>query len=158
QMFLPHASSCLEFRRRLLADRREVLRAGCLSLCGLGLADLLASSAARGASRERSRSEGRAKACILLFMCGGPSQRDTWDPKPDAPDEVRGEFKPIATRVPGIRISEHFPRLAELADQYAILRSMTHDDPAHLSSVHHILTGRHAPKVKSDADPPSRKD
>ena len=91
-------------------------------------------------------------------MWGGPSQLDTWDLKPEAPGEVRGEFKPIATNVPGIHISEHFPLLAPLADHYAIIRSMTHDDPAHLSSVHHILTGRHAPKVKSDAEPPSRKD
>jgi hypothetical protein len=157
-IFLSHASGCLEFRRNLSAGRREFLRAGCLSLCGLGLADLLAFAAARTAGRERPLPGGRAKACILMFMWGGPSQLDTWDPKPDAPGEVRGEFKPIATCVPGIRISEHFPRLAKLADQYAIVRSMTHDDPAHLSSVHHILTGRHAPKVKSDADPPSRKD
>jgi hypothetical protein len=91
-------------------------------------------------------------------MWGGPSQLDTWDPKPDAPAEVRGEFRPIATRIPGVSICEHFPRLAQLADRYAIIRSMTHDDSAHLSSVHHILTGRLAPKVKSDADPPSRRD
>ena len=94
----------------------------------------------------------------MIFMWGGPSQLDTWDPKPDAPAEIRGEFRPIATRIPGIRICEHFPRLAKHADKYAIIRSMTHDDPAHLSSLHHILTGCHAPKVKSDADPPSRKD
>jgi Protein of unknown function (DUF1501) len=93
-----------------------------------------------------------------MFMWGGPSQLDTWDPKPDAPGEIRGDFKPIRTRVPGVYISEHFPRLANLADRYAIIRSMTHGDPAHLSSVHHILTGRYAPKVNSDADPPSRKD
>ena len=91
-------------------------------------------------------------------MWGGPSQLDTWDPKPDAPAEVRGEFRPIATRVPGVQISEHFPRLAQLADRYTIIRSLTHDDPAHLSSVHHLMTGHHAPKVKSDADPPSRRD
>jgi hypothetical protein len=91
-------------------------------------------------------------------MWGGPSQLDTWDPKPDAPAEVRGEFQSIATSVPGLHISEHFPRLAQQAVKYAVIRSMTHDDPAHLSSVHHVLTGRHAPKVKSDADPPSRKD
>jgi hypothetical protein len=58
----------------------------------------------------------------------------------------------------GIRVSEHFPRLAQRAKRYAIIRSMTHDGPAHLSSVHHVLTGRHAPKVNSDDDPPSRKD
>jgi hypothetical protein len=91
-------------------------------------------------------------------MWGGPSQLDTWDPKPEAPAEVRGEFRPITTNVPGVWISEHFPRLARLADRYAIIRSLTHDDPAHLSSVHHVLTGHHAPKVKSDAEPPSRRD
>jgi hypothetical protein len=149
-----HAGLCLDER----TTRRELLRVGALGLCGLGLSDLFAHSAARGADNRAHGSFGRAKACIFMFMWGGPSQLDTWDPKPDAPDEVRGEFKPIDTRVPGVHISEHFPRLAGLADRYAIIRSMTHDDPAHLSSVHHVLTGRHAPKVNSDADPPSRKD
>jgi hypothetical protein len=133
-----------------------MLRAGGLSIFGFGLGDLLAGVPSQ--SDGALRSFGRAKACIVLFMWGGPSQLDTWDPKPDAPDEVRGEFRSISTRIAGVRISEHFPRLAQQADKYAIIRSMTHDDPAHLSSVHHILTGRHAPKVKSDADPPSRKD
>jgi hypothetical protein len=134
-----------------------MLRAGGVSVFGLGLADLLAAGAV-GSSGGGPLSFGRAKACIVLFMWGGPSQIDTWDPKPNAPAEVRGEFQPIATCVPGIHIGEHFPRLAQQADKYAIIRSMTHDDPAHLSSVHHVLTGRHAPKVKSDADPPSRRD
>jgi hypothetical protein len=137
--------------------RREFLRVGALGLCGLGLPDLLASADARGTGGAPA-SFGRARACILMFMWGGPSQLDTWDPKPDAPAEVRGEFGPIATRVPGVRVSEHFPRLAGLADRYAIIRSMTHGDRAHLSSVHHVLTGRHAPRANSDADPPSRKD
>jgi hypothetical protein len=130
---------------------------GGLGAIGLGLGDLL-SAQATGAGSHRGQSPGRAKACILLFMWGGPSQLDTLDPKPQAPAEVRGEFQSIATSVPGVRVSEHFPRLARLADRYAIIRSLTHDDPAHLSSVHHILTGHHAPKVKSDAEPPSRQD
>jgi uncharacterized protein (DUF1501 family) len=148
-------SGCPGFTRARVLTRREMLRAGGLSLFGLSLADVLAASQAQG---ESTGSFGRAKACIVLFMWGGPSQLDTWDPKPDAPAEVRGEFRPIATRIPGTRISEHLPLLAQHAEKYAIIRSMTHDDPAHLSSVHHILTGRHAPKVKSDADPPSRRD
>jgi len=136
-----------------------MLRVGALGVFGLGLGDLLAARApATAGPPARLRSLGRAKACILLFMWGGPSQLDTWDPKPEAPAEVRGEFRPIATRVPGVWVSEHFPRLAQLTDRYAIIRSVTHDDPAHLSSVHHILTGHHAPKVKSDAEPPSRRD
>jgi hypothetical protein len=139
-------------------SRRDLLRVGGLGVLGLGLGDLLAAKSARASQDETDTPRGKAKACILLFMWGGPSQLDTWDPKPDAPEEIRGEFRPIATRVPGTNISEHFPRLAQMADRYALIRSMTHDDPAHLSSVHHILTGRLAPKVKSDADPPSRKD
>ena len=150
-------TGCSEFRHWLRPSRREALCVGGLGVLGLGLPRLLAGQAM---ARERAPGgwKGKAKACILLFMWGGPSQLDTWDPKPDAPEEVRGEFRPIATNVPGVLISEHFPRLAKLADHYAIIRSMTHDDAAHLSSVHHILTGRHAPKVKSDAEPPSRHD
>jgi hypothetical protein len=91
-------------------------------------------------------------------MWGGPSHLDTWDLKPNAPAEVRGPFRGIATSVPGLSISEHFPRLASRAHQYAVVRSMTHTDPAHLSPVHHLMTGRVAPKPNSDADGASRFD
>src|SRR5439155_24394645 len=80
------------------------------------------------------------------------------DPKPDAPAEIRGPFRHIATSVPGTHIGEYFPMLARQAHRYAILRSLTHRDAAHLSSVHHLMTGRHAPRWPSDADPPSRRD
>jgi hypothetical protein len=101
---------------------------------------------------------GRAKSCIVVFMWGGPSQLDTWDPKPEAPIEIRGSFKAIATKVPGISISEHFPLLAARTDRLTIIRSMTHDDPAHLSSAHRTLTGHLAPKPFSDADGPGPND
>ncbi len=91
-------------------------------------------------------------------MWGGPSQLETFDPKPDAPDEIRGDFRPISTKVPGIQISEHFTRLGQLTDRVSIIRSLSHDDPAHLSSGHAALTGQLAPVLKSDADPPSPKD
>src|SRR6478735_2571690 len=94
-------------------SRRELLRAGGLGLGlhGLGLPQLLR---AREAARLPSPLPGfgRARACIVLFMWGGPAQQETWDLKPDAPEQVRGEFRPIATSVPGLSISEHFPRLA----------------------------------------------
>src|SRR5262245_64710972 len=92
-------------------SRREVLRAGGLGfgLQGLGLPALLR---ARQASVPTSPTFGRARSCILLFMWGGPAQQETWDLKPEAPEPVRGEFRPIATTVPGMTISEHFPRLA----------------------------------------------
>jgi hypothetical protein len=85
---------------------------------------------------------GRAKACILLFMWGGPAQQETWDLKPDAPDQVRGEFRPIATVVPGISISEHFPLLARQTHRLAILRSVHHADVNHTTATHALLTGR----------------
>src|SRR5262245_58786441 len=97
--------------------RREILRAGAVGLLGLSLPQLLRARAA-------APSAGKAKACIFLFMWGGPAQQDTWDPKPDAPAEFRGEFKPIATAVPGVRVCEYLPRLARLADRLALVRSM----------------------------------
>lgn len=101
---------------------------------------------------------GRAKRCILLFMWGGPSHLDTFDPKPDAPQEVRGPFQAISTATPGIQICEHFQHVAAMTDKLAIIRSLSHDDPAHLSSAHTILTGHLPPVNKSDAEPPSERD
>ena len=90
---------CPDFRRTQRLSRREILRAGSLGLLGLTLPELLSARA-----EAASGSFGRAKACILLFMWGGPAHQDTWDLKPDAPAEVRGEFQPIATNVPGTQI------------------------------------------------------
>lgn len=104
----------------------------------MSLPGLLAAQTARP-------SRGRAKACIVLFMWGGPAQQDTWDPKPDAPSDFRGEFQTIPTRVPGLRICEHLPRLADRTDQLAVIRSMTHNDVDHTSATHFLLTGRDRP-------------
>jgi hypothetical protein len=120
--------------------RRELLRAGSLSLLGLGLPELL------HARQAQPRHPRPARACILLFMWGGPAQQDTWDPKPDAPAEYRGEFRPIATRVPGLHICEHLPRLARHTDKLALVRSMTHPDVDHLTATHYLLTGRGVPR------------
>jgi hypothetical protein len=91
-------------------------------------------------------------------MWGGPSHLDTWDPKPTAPPEIRGQFQSIQTTVPGLRIGEYFPLLAARARQYAVVRSMSHTDPAHLSPVHHLMTGHVAAKPNSDNDPARRTD
>jgi hypothetical protein len=141
-------------------SRRHVLQAGGLGLLGLGLPQLWAAQAHAGSASPPLQSSGfgRAKRCIFLFMWGGPSQLDTFDPKPQAPAEVRGSFQPIATRVPGIQISEHFHRLADQMDKVAIVRSLHHEDPAHLSSGHLALTGHLAPTINSDAAPPSDRD
>jgi hypothetical protein len=98
--------------------------------------------AAEVPSADSGQAFGRAKACILLFMWGGPAHQDTWDLKPDAPAEIRGSFRPIATQTPGIRICEHLPLLAQRTDKLAIVRSMTHTDVDHLSSTHFMLTGQ----------------
>jgi hypothetical protein len=122
--------------------RREFLRAGSVSLLGLGLPQLLHARAAGAAGTPAKK----ARACILLFMWGGPAQQDTWDPKPQAPAEYRGEFKPISTSVPGIQVCEHLPRLARHMDRLALIRSMTHNDVDHLTSTHFLLTGRGVPR------------
>ncbi|MFO0892289.1 MAG: DUF1501 domain-containing protein [Isosphaeraceae bacterium] len=127
-----------------------------LSVTGLSLPSLLQARANEALGK--GSGFGRAKSCIVIFMWGGPSQLDTWDPKPDAPIEIRGGFKSIGTKTPGVRISEHFPLLAARTDRLAIIRSMTHDDPAHLSSAHRTLTGHLAPRPFSDADGPSPND
>jgi uncharacterized protein (DUF1501 family) len=122
-------------------NRREVLRVGALPLVGLTLPQLL-----EGRARAASTSNpARAKACIVLFMWGGPAHQDTWDPKPDAPREYRGEFATIPTRVPGLRVCEHLPRLAARADRLAVIRSMTHNDVDHTSATHFLLTGHDRP-------------
>ncbi len=147
---------CAEFTGAARFQRRTLLQAGAIGSLGLGLSEwnqLL--QAGEGLNPTRRT---KAKACIFLFMWGGPSQLDTFDFKPDAPAEVRGEFKPIATNVPGIQICEHFSRVAQHADKLAIIRSLSHDDPAHLSSGHATVTGQWAPVLKSDATPPSEKD
>ena len=133
------------------ATRREFLRVGGLGLAGLGLPALLQSRAHAAAPAARARS------CIQLFMYGGPSQLDTFDPKPSAPEGIRRPFRSITTCVPGVRICEHLPRLAGMADRYAILRSMTHDGRAHGTSAYHMLTG-HVHPVPDAIRPPAPSD
>lgn len=118
-------------------SRREAMRIGGLSALGLSMPHLLAN---RAAASEKS-SRGSAKNCIVLFLLGGPPQHSTWDPKPDAPQEVRGEFGPIDTNVPGIRICSLFPRVSRHADKLCLLRAMSTGDNAHSSSGYYMLTG-----------------
>src|SRR5947208_10601926 len=104
--------------------RREMLRIGGLAFTGLAWGDLLrAQETQPGRSRGTAR-RGSAKSCIVVFNYGGPSHIDTFDLKPDAPAEIRGEFRPVATSVPGIAIAGHLPRLARRAEKYAIIPSL----------------------------------
>jgi hypothetical protein len=116
-------------------SRREVMRAGGLAALGLSLPALL-ENRANAATGIR-----RAKSCIVLFLMGGPPQHSTWDPKPDAPAEIRGEFGPIDTNVPGIRFASLLPNLARHADKLCVLRGMSTGDNAHSSSGYQMLTG-----------------
>ena len=111
-------------------SRRDMLQAGASSLLGLGLADLVKNPAAAGGVAH-PQTFGKAKNVILLYLYGAVSQIDTFDPKPNAPAEIRGPFRSIATKVPGVRFSEHLPRLAERIDGITVVRSMTHPLPIH---------------------------
>ncbi len=131
-------------------SRREVLRIGGLGFTGLTWSDWLraraAAAPAGNAAKSRGGSFGKAKACILIYNYGGPSHLDTLDLKPEAPAEIRGEFQPVATRVPGTSITEHLPRLAALAHRYAIIRSAGHRDNDHAIGAYLALTGFSHPK------------
>jgi uncharacterized protein (DUF1501 family) len=116
--------------------RRDFLHAGALSVLGLSLPQYLGQRAA-GAARDRDVN------CIMLFLVGGPSHIDTWDPKPDAPAEVRGPFQPISTSIPGLQISEIFPRMARHADKFSLIRSVYHTATAVHDTGHQMMqTGR----------------
>jgi hypothetical protein len=116
-------------------SRRSALKAGFLGLMGLSLADWLRLRAAGAASEKET-------ACILIWLDGGPSQLETYDPKPDAPAEFRGPFGAIDTNVPGIQISESLPRHARHADKMVLVRSLHHDNGDHFAGAHWMLTGR----------------
>jgi hypothetical protein len=118
--------------------RRDLLKAGVLSFLGLGLHDWFRLRAETG---DASRRALPARNCILIWLAGGPSHLDTFDPKPAAPPDIRGEFKPIATSVPGLHISEVFPSLAKIMDRVTLIRSMTSPEADHDRASHHLLTG-----------------
>ena len=113
--------------------RRDFLKIGGLAMGGLSLPDLLRAEASQASAT-------RHKAVIMVFLPGGPSHQDIFDLKPDAPSEIRGEFKPISTNVAGMQICEQLPRLAQMADKYTLIRSMADCEPGH--DAFQCLTGR----------------
>ncbi|MEX0678478.1 MAG: DUF1501 domain-containing protein [Pirellulales bacterium] len=133
-------------------SRRELLCVGGLSLLGLSSTNL---ARLRAAAPPDAPAERRFNSCIFIFLFGGPSHIDLWDMKPQAPAEIRGEFKPIATRVPGIQICEHLPRLATQMDKLCLLRSMEHRMPVHGPACSEMITGRpyFGPPVTDQARP-----
>lgn len=125
-------------------SRRTAVQAGAVGMLGLGMNHLEALRTA-AAAEANPASFGKAKACIYIFLSGGLAQQDSFDLKPDAPDTVRGEFKPIATKTPGIEICEHLPMLAQRSDKWALVRSLTHPTNGHTLGHFYMLTGRSTP-------------
>lgn len=123
--------------------RRDILKIGALGVVGgLSMTDLFALRAATAAQKGESASASTpAEAVVVIWQGGGPSHIDTWDPKPDAPAEIRGTFDSIETNVPGIRVSEHLPLTAKQMDKIALIRSVTTNEGAHERGTHYMLTG-----------------
>ncbi len=136
-------------------DRRELLRVGGLSLAGLGLPLLFQQPAQ---AKPAGRGFGKAKNCILLYLSGGPAQLDTFDPKPDAPEDIRGEFRTIQTSVTGVRFSELLPRTARWMHKIGLVRTMCHDHNDHGRGSYWMFTGSPYPGSVSDVNSMSRAD
>jgi hypothetical protein len=134
-MALPFA--CPDFRRTLQhPDRRSFVKAGVLGSTGLGLADLF-----RAEAHASPSSSTRPTSVIILWMRGGPAHQDTWDPKPDAPVEFRGEFGTIPTPVPGVRLCDLLPMSAKMMNKWAMVRSLYHHDAGHSTGDQICFTG-----------------
>jgi uncharacterized protein (DUF1501 family) len=117
-------------------SRRDCLKLGLSGLFAGGLVGALRATATAAVSPSR-----KAKACILIWMDGGPSHYETFDPKPDAPQEFRGQFDAIATKTAGVRFSQHMQRLASISDKFAVIRSIRHDQGNHGAGNHYMMTG-----------------
>lgn len=135
-----------------VVSRRTSVRAGAVGLLGMGMNHLTGLQAAETAESPPAR--GTAKACIYIFLSGGLAQQDSFDLKPEAPAEVRGEFRPIPTRTPGIEICEHLPMLAQRSNHWALVRSLTHPTNGHTLGHYYMLTGHStAPGFNGDRQP-----
>jgi len=145
--------TCSQFAACDGLTRREWLRIGGLGFLGLSLPALLEARRAQAAPA-MAGSLGKAKSCIVLFFLGGPPQHETWDPKPLAPAEIRGNLQPIASAVPGIQVGELMPKTARLLDRIAVLRGVTTNDNSHSSSGYYMTTGYpHQPVGAENAKP-----
>jgi len=131
-----NAFGCEDFGRNLAIDRRGFVKAGALGMAGLSLLDLLKAESLAGPAKA-----SRSKSVIILWKRGGPSQHETWDPKPDAPQEYRGAFGAMSTKVPGIQICDLLPKCAQVMDKFSIIRSLHHTDAGHSAGDQIMFTG-----------------
>ena len=129
-------------RHAIGINRRELLQVGYSGLLGLGL-----SSFARAGSKEAPSlsNSKKPKSVLIVFLTGAASHLETFDPKPDAPAEIRGEYQAVQTQTPGLLASEHIPKLAARSKLYSVVRSLSHRDNNHLVATHHVLTGHQQP-------------
>lgn len=126
--------------------RRDFLRLGIGAFAGLSFVDLLRGRAQAAAmARAAGSSSPSTVNCILVWLDGGPSHYESFDPKPDAPSDIRGEFKPIKTTAPGVYFAEVVPNLAKVADRMSVIRSVCHKDPNHGGGNHYMMTGSPTP-------------
>ena len=131
--------------RHPILTRRDMLQAGTIGLLGLSMAQVEALRAQAAGGRNPASSKSRVsppRAVIYIFLTGGLGQHDSFDMKPEAPDEVRGEFTPVETKTPGIHICEHMPMLAQRSDKWALVRSLSHPQNGHQPGTMVMLTGR----------------
>jgi uncharacterized protein (DUF1501 family) len=145
RMSLPHPAHPV--------SRREVIQAGAVGLLGLGMNHLSALQAMTAATHP-----ARAQSVIYIFLSGGLAQHESFDMKPDAPMEIRGEFKPIRTRTPGLHICEHLPNLARISEKWSLVRSLTHGSSDHSLGHHIMLTGRTDAPLGFDPSKPKKSD
>lgn len=144
--------------------RRDLLRVGGSGMLGLALGSMfrLQAHAKENAAPDGS-GFGRAKSIIMCYLQGGPSHLDLWDPKENVPDNVRSAFKPISTKLPGVKFTENLPRLAQVNDQFTMIRSMNHTPKGlfnHTAAIYQMMTGYTTDKVSPSGqlEPPSPKD
>jgi uncharacterized protein (DUF1501 family) len=128
------------------ATRRELLQVGYSGLLGLGMSAAVGGRTPSVAAADATASvASKPKQVVIVFLTGAASHHDTFDMKPDATAAIRGDFNPIATRIPGYGICEHLPHLAARADRFSVIRTLSHKDNNHLMSTHHVLTGTRQP-------------
>ena len=128
-------------------SRRDALRVGALTAGGLSLPDLLR---LRAATADETAPRAKPRSAILVFLAGGPSHFESFDPKPDAPREIRGPYNPISTAVPGVMISETLPKLAAIADRFSLVRSCAHDNSGHGGGQRYVQTGYKSASLENE--------
>jgi hypothetical protein len=154
--------------RQLGYSRRDILRVGGSGLLGISLGTLFRLQSASAAEKTETKTKGgvgygKAKSVIMVYLQGGPSHIDLWDPKENVPDNVRSQFKPIKTKIPGVQFTEILPKLAEVNDKFTMIRSMSYTPNGlfnHTAAIYQLMTGYTTDKVSPSGqlEPPDPKD